>query len=90
MNVIIEFANGEEKSLEGNIRFLEYNHNELVVWGGDDEMPVELYSIDSGRPLEMSRIRVWDLVRGQCTKDDGLTDSNPDIVALDARVTVLP
>jgi len=92
MKIVIEFSNGDTKNLDmSKARFLEYQYNDLTVWGGDDEMPVELYILDCGRPLEPgNRIRLWDLRRGQCVNDDGVTDKNADIVAQDARVTVFP
>lgn len=91
MRIVVEFANGDEKELNmAGARFLEFQWNDLTVWGGDDEMPVEIYSIDCGRPLEGNKVRVWDLVGGQCAKDGGITDENADIIALDARVTIFP
>ena len=95
MKIVVEFTNGSEKELDmQGARFLEYQFSDLTVWGPDDdgdEMPVEWYMIDCGRPLEPgNRIRVWDLRRGRCVNDDGVTDENADIIALDARVTIFP
>lgn len=89
MRVVIEYTNGDKKELDTtNALFIEYQWSDMTIWGGDKQDPVELYSIDCGRPFSMSMIRVWNHINGQCTKDDEVTDENADIIALDAVVKV--
>lgn len=83
MKVVLERHHGGDTEITG-IRFCEYRSDWLTAWGGDEEMPVELWAFEctEGGTLYGDQVRGWRI--------DG-KDIEPDNFDIEGyRVSILP
>jgi hypothetical protein len=80
MRAIVERMAGDDLELDcSKARFAEYTGDTLTIWGGDDEMPVELYIIDMPTVHSAGKeVVVYDLVKGKAARESEVTNDNWD------------